>query len=111
MVTIKETRRRLSQIVLLDQLAAQCTERRRVGCPAIHQHELHVLTLDMRKRVDPANQLIGRSIRDARRDCVQTISGASAGPALDRPWRISSATSWATRCLSWLDSGSRTVGK
>jgi len=57
MVTVGETRRKLPQVALLDRLAAQCTERRRVGCPAIHQHEFHVPT-HMRKRADPANQLI-----------------------------------------------------
>jgi len=65
MVTVGETRRKFPQVALPDRFAAQCTEGRRVGSPAIHQHEFHVLTPDVRKRADPANQLIGESIRDA----------------------------------------------
>jgi hypothetical protein len=49
LVTVGETRCKLSQVALPDRLAAQRTERLRVGCPAIHQNEFH-MCLPMRSR-------------------------------------------------------------
>jgi hypothetical protein len=42
MVTVGETRCKLSQVTLFDRLAAQRTERLRAGCPAFHQNKFHV---------------------------------------------------------------------
>jgi hypothetical protein len=41
-IAVGEPRRKLSQVALLDWLAAQRTERLRAGCPAIHQDEFHM---------------------------------------------------------------------
>src|SRR6516165_1966197 len=44
-IAVGEPRRKLSQVALLDWLAAQRTERLRAGCPAIHQYEFHMSPL------------------------------------------------------------------
>src|SRR5262245_56270014 len=40
-IAVADARRELSQVALADRLAAHRTEGLRLGCPAIHQHELH----------------------------------------------------------------------
>jgi hypothetical protein len=75
MVTVGETRCKLSQVALLDRLAAQRTERWRVWCSAVDQNKFHVPSPNIARFLSVKNEdrLIAAIIMEGTDACAVFI--------------------------------------